>query len=267
MTAWIMGRVLGPALSDLGTGHRFGRFRSNRPIALDLNRDAEVLGRERSRGLPFATEDGLFATIHDFKLAGGRAVLGRCKRYELANLRFTHRALESAAYEFVSESTDNLTRQLCVRAQALSYDDRAQVLRFSEDVVATWGRGGRVWGNLMKRHHANADDYAARIAEWLRKVPTCRSPAQALEPGLRIKGLDVSFASKHLRMVDPDRYGVLDDVISRGLGYALNPAGYTLWLHDLSRLKATHALAYRLGDLEGAIFALVRQRVRTGTPL
>ncbi len=47
-----------------------------------------------------------------------------------------------------------------------------------------------------------------------------------------------------------------------GRGYAANPAGYNLWLHDLQRLKEQHCMPYRIGDLESGIFVLIRQIVR-----
>jgi hypothetical protein len=76
----------------------------------------------------------------------------------------------------------------------------------------------------------------------------------------------VSFASKHLRLFDPERFATLDEVISLGLGYALNPAGYNLWLHDLHVLKGRCKLQARIADIESGIFVLVRQIVR-GTNL
>lgn len=264
--AWINGRLLQKALVDLGRPHRFGKFRPTDRVRLDLRTDSYVLGIERNHGFPFALGTNLFATIQDFDLSREEPRFDPDSIYELPNVRFTRRALDSAAHEFVVEAPTNLTAKLVREAAGLDYADLEQVLTFSKEVVVTWGRGSRVWGNIVGRHHVENDRYARALGEWLGNVPAECSPAEALTPGTRIKGLEVSFASKHLRMRDPTRFATLDDVVSQGLGYALNGAGYNLWLHDLKRLKAEHGLLYSLGDLEGGIFALVRQLVRGKDP-
>jgi hypothetical protein len=40
-------------------------------------------------------------------------------------------------------------------------------------------------------------------------------PGEAIEYGIAIKGLAVSFASKHLRMMQPHRFAVLDEGIEK----------------------------------------------------
>lgn len=87
----------------------------------------------------------------------------------------------------------------------------------------------------------------------------------AITLGTGIKGLGVSFASKHLRHLAPERFAVLDDVLTRGLGYAQNPAGFSLLIQSLERLKIENSLTWRMADLEAGIFLLTRQLVH-GTP-
>lgn len=85
----------------------------------------------------------------------------------------------------------------------------------------------------------------------------------AIAKGAQIKGLGVSFASKHLRMLDPERYAVLDDVLQQGLGIALNPRGYRLFLSALRAMAKEINQPMRIANLEAALFILVRQDVRT----
>jgi hypothetical protein len=62
-------------------------------------------------------------------------------------------------------------------------------------------------------------------------------PGEAIEYGIAIKGLAVSFASKHLRMMQPHRFAVLDEGIENGAGLAANPFGYRLVLAMLETFK------------------------------
>ncbi|TDX32135.1 hypothetical protein DFO67_10283 [Modicisalibacter xianhensis] len=72
--------------------------------------------------------------------------------------------------------------------------------------------------------------------------------ASAIAPGVAIKCLNVSFASKHLQMLDPQRYAALDDVSSQELGLAMNPIGYTLFLRCLREFLARHGLPYNVAN-------------------
>ncbi|MBJ6981680.1 hypothetical protein [Luteimonas sp. MC1572] len=260
--AWINGRTLQDAVTARGIPHRFGKINPTSRVALDLEQDSYLLGIEKEHGYPFSWGDDTRVTIHDFHLTGSQAGFAPTEMLTLANMAFTRRALDSAANEFAVATVNNETARISAMAKTLDLDDLAAVLDFSKNVVVTWGRGHRVWGNLVKRHNSYPQGHAAALAEWLRGLSESCTPAVALAPGTRIKGLGVSFASKHLRLFDPDRFATLDEVISLGLGYALNGPGYNLWLHDLQRLKVEHKLPHRIGDLEGGIFVLVRQGVR-----
>src|SRR5690606_8551236 len=121
--------------------------------------------------------------------------------------------------------------------RTLDLEDPGQAFEFSREVCA-WGKGARVWGNLQRFH--SREKLGKEISAWLRAVGVASKPSEAIAPGTDIMGLGVSFASKHLRLLDPERFATLDEVISMGLGYALNSAGYNLWLHDLESLKTQH---------------------------
>ena len=66
-------------------------------------------------------------------------------------------------------------------------------------------------------------------------------------------------------MLDPERYAVLDDMLQQGLGIALNPRGYRLFLSALRTLGKEIDQPMRIANLEAALFLLVRQGVRAKT--
>ena len=84
----------------------------------------------------------------------------------------------------------------------------------------------------------------------------------AISKGIEIDGLGVSFASKHLRMIAPETFPVLDQVLSEGLGFALNRKGYALFTQLLRDFMAQHEITEPIATLESGIFLLVRQQVR-----
>ncbi len=76
-----------------------------------------------------------------------------------------------------------------------------------------------------------------------------------------------SFASKHLRMIDPNRFPVLDSILANALGYSFSTSGYGAFAQDCATLVAalassgiTHPFhhAWRVGDVETAIFACLQ---------
>jgi len=248
------------ALERTGARNRFGDIGPNDRVPLDLRQDNYVLGVEFNHGFPFVVDSNLLVTIHDFDLGDpGLAFRAGADICTLANLRFTRSALESAIHDFIADTGQNETLRIERMAQAVDLSNPDLAYAFSRDVCA-WGGGGRVWGNLLRFH--SKDALGTAISSWLVAARAARTPSDAIEPGTQIKGLGVSFASKHLRLFDPARFATLDEVISLGLGYALNTAGYNLWLHDLAQLMSTHGLPHRVGDVESGIFVLIRQIVR-----
>ena len=61
--------------------------------------------------------------------------------------------------------------------------------------------------------------------------------AEAIEAVTSIKGLGISFGSKHLRMMAPSRAVVLDSVISERLGYPREVDSYIEFLKDCIFIK------------------------------
>lgn len=62
---------------------------------------------------------------------------------------------------------------------------------------------------------------------------------EAIEAGCVVGGLGVSVASKHLRMLQPRCFALLDEVLSGGFGFALNRKGFALFLRELHTLLAS----------------------------
>lgn len=205
---------------------------------------------------PFQSADGAMRVVEDYenhKLRGSGAVL------DLLGFAFSENALMSAD-TLLARDSSQLT-DLIKLGSALSNSTSASDFFEFSDGVCEWGRGGRVWGNLKRR---NKTDLGQKMKAWLlfAKKPTTDTEA-AIQKGIEIPGLAVSFASKHLRMLDQERYPVLDDVLSKGLGIALNPKGYKLFVRELERLQSLLARPLPIGQLEAAIFLLIRQDVRS----
>lgn len=260
-TAWINGRTLNAA-RKMTTG-KVGDSCVTERVPIDLARDSYVLGIEHTYGFPFVIEGDLLVTIHDFDLTTSPVqFVAHDEIMTLANLHCTRRALSSASSNVVNAEISE-TRDIEQFARSMDIDNFDQVYEFSKK-VCEWGKVPRVWGNL-KRFHPDKKELGRRLSAWLKTARACDRPSEAIELGTKIEGLGVSFASKHLRLLDPERFATLDEVISTGLGYALNGAGYNLWLHDLNEFKQRYNLPSRIGDVESGIFILVRQIVR-GTP-
>lgn len=261
--AWINGRTLAGYASAAAIRERFGHINAANRVALDIERDREILGLNRPHGVPFVLGSHTVVCIHDFDLSGPQPQLIAGSMMALANLCFTRHALDSGISGFIEESSVNDTRRLEQLGSTLDLDNGPALVAFSEE-VCRWGRGQRVWGNLMRFH--TPKHLAELLRVFLGEARCTEDPCDALAPGLAIKGLGMSFASKHLRLLDPSRFVTLDEVVTDGLGYAPNRAGYALLLHDLERLRVEHHLPYRPADLESGLFVLVRQLVRATLP-
>ena len=175
--------------------------------------------------------------------------------YEFGLFRCTVSAFESSLHwikedDTSTEDVEALGRDVLAGAWNKCYEFSRQ--------VCDWGRGERVWGNLNR--HYTVEALQNELCRWFTGI--AGSDIEAIQGGLSIKGLGVSFASKHLRLLNPNRYAVLDDVLSQGLGFGLNPAGYALFMHELKRFQEKYTIAHSLAHIEWAIFGLVRQSVR-----
>lgn len=246
--AWIHGGTLRKVVKVDRPSFDFGSFGSRDRVDARLPDSRYALRWDTDHGVPFALSNGLFVTVHDEELPS--------QVYELPTLRFTRRALLSAS---AAVEGDPKTIELAGRARCLRSGDANEALGFSEAVCA-WGDGQRIWGKLQSRHGSKL---GILLARWFADAMDAPTPSHAIAGGLALGGLGVSFASKHLRHLRPDRYAVLDDIIEQGLGYARTPAGYDLFIHDLRRLQADYFPDMRVAAIEAGLFGLARQVVRT----
>lgn len=247
---WINGRTLRFALAETGANHTLPLFRSTDRVAIDPHKDAYLLGAEFQNPFPFCTVNGVMATVLDVDVITKQI-------YEFGLFQCTASAFESSLHWIQKE--DPNTQAVETLGRKVLDGAWSESSEFSRQ-VCEWGGGGRVWGNLNR--HYSRDALQAELHQWFLNVDVVSGKSSVIEGGLGIKGLSVSFASKHLRLLAPDHYAVLDDVLSVGLGFALNPAGYDLFMHELKKFKEKYAISHSLAKIESAIFGLVRQSVR-----
>lgn len=249
----INGRSLKEAVDLTQANHPLGDISSTVWVDVCPRCDAYALGAETVHPWPLLWGDGAMCTCEDFDSTTGH-YLGI--ELDFYGFRFSHRALASTLTRL---RMDAATRKTEDRAGVYLAQPGPQAAFAFSQAVCAWGRGGRVWGNLL-RHHSEAS-LGKQLDEWLRNMPD-RSERDAIACGIAIKGLGISFASKHLRIIDPSRFAVLDDVICQGLGVAMNVQGYLLFLRLLQAFRVEHALLCSVAELESALFLLVRQSVR-----
>ena len=248
---WINGRTLRLALKETRANHTLPLFRSTDRVAIDPHKDAYLLGAEFQNPFPFCTANGVMATVLDVDAT-------KAQIYELGIFQCTASAFESSLYWIQQE--DPTTGALEALGRRVLAGASGESFEFSRQ-VCEWGGGGRVWGNLNRYYSPEA--LQSELQDWFVAVSGADGHSNAIKSGLAIKGLSVSFASKHLRLLAPDHYAVLDEVLSMGLGFALNSAGYDLFMHELKKFKKKYSVPHSLAKIESSIFGLVRQSVRS----
>lgn len=133
--------------------------------------------------------------------------------------------------------------------------------------VCRWGGHAGIAGRVLK------DNTLTKIAGAFSEAHGLASRG-CIEEGLisimQLKQLGTtSFASKHLRFIQPEMAVVLDSVIRDKLGYAMNAAGYRLLLDTcahavtaLNELGIHNPLrvggVWYVSDVEAALFAKLR---------
>lgn len=251
--AKILGRSLQTALATIKPNHQFPKFQPLDWVAVCPRCDAYALGAEMQNQWPFLCADGAWRIVSDFD--GVESHTLDAEIFAFGALKFSGRALTDAIYRLSEEDT---TTQ-AVEQQGAQLDAGSDFLDFCQCVCA-WGGGQRVYANLIRLN--GEAELRRSLQAWLLEAKHSDNLEQTIAQGVRIKGLGVSFASKHLRMLDPHKYAVLDSVLSEGLGFALNPKGYELFMNMLAALRARHQFTQSLAQLEAGIFYLVRQQVR-----
>lgn len=253
--AKINGRTLKEALKFTKASFPSQKISSVHWVGVCPSCDAYALGAETVHPWPFLSSDGVMRVVDDYEQ---NCVSTQSRPLEFCGFRFSEAALVSANQLLGVEAESTKALELCGRSLSEN-SSPSDFLNFSEG-VCNWGRGQRVWGNLQ-RHHSPGS-LATELKTWLLFASSPCEDEEAISKGAEIKGLGVSFASKHLRMLAPERYAVLDDVLRQGLGVALNPRGYRLFMSALRVLVTELEQPMRIANLEAAVFLLVRQAVR-----
>lgn len=182
---------------------------------------------------------------------------------EFSTLVFTNSAFNSNLNMVLNDKDTKKTESF---GQQFKNKPKENVLKFSEE-VCSWGRGQRVWANLKR---LNKDSLENKLLNWLNMAININdyNPSEikkVIKAGDDIPGLGVSFASKHLRMINPNVFPVLDDVLAKGLGFALNENGYVLFIKNINTFKKQYNIPeyIRAADIEMVLFLMVRQLVRS----
>jgi hypothetical protein len=258
LTNKINGRTLSAFIEKTKATHKRGKIPLTKWVEICPSCDAYMLGAELTHPAPFLCEDGVMRTVKDFDFT--KKEFKNSFVYDFCNFNFTKSAFESGVFILYEE--DSTTKIVEEFGGKILDGSSTSYLDFSVQ-VCDWGRGQRVLGNL-KRHHKEKLEGVLRA--WLTLPNLIDNHEMAIKTGAKIKGLGVSFASKHLRMLAPEHHAVLDDVLSQGLGFALNEKGYVLFIRMLNEFKKRHHLDFNdhnLAEIEAGIFLLVRQHVRS----
>ena len=203
---------------------------------------------------PFLCHDGVMRTKEDLD---SDTNLYKSKDLNFAGFTFSESALCSSIKLIQLEGPPKKVEKL---GRALTRNlDTASSLDFRKfsEAVCDWGGIWRVWGKIKKN-----DNLAEKLRFWFQKAKGPQDAGVAISCGIKIRGLGVSSASKHLRMLFPQKFAVLDSVLSKGLGFASDIEGYTLFMQDLHQFRQKHSFKDNVATLESGIFRLVRQQVR-----
>ncbi len=215
-----------------------------------------VLYNNKTINLPFLDEKDRFITKIDLDK-------NEFNFHEFSTLTFTKEAFDANLETVLSDQNTKAVEKI---GSICKQSPQNNALKFSEE-VCVWGRGQRVWANLKRLNKASLEQ---KLINWLNQSSTINNfdysaIKNSIKMGDDIPGLGVSFASKHLRMLNPNVFPVLDDVLAQGLGFALNENGYVLFIKNINSFKNEQDALnqVRIADIEMVLFLLVRQLVRS----
>jgi len=169
--------------------------------------------------------------------------------------------------DFLKENPDTSEIEI-LAAQLVQSNFPAQSMNDFVTRVCEWGGtpGTRILSRILKQ---NSD---TEIADALRNASSSLAQRQfvdALTHVDKLRFLDVSFASKHLRFLRPDICPVLDSVLHDALPYTLDASGYSDFAYDCAWLanqlvanqipnpRQRTGGAWFVADVECAIYMLV----------
>lgn len=133
--------------------------------------------------------------------------------------------------------------------------------------VCEWGGDNRRAGKVIKY---NSPETIAKQLRQAHQACLDNDPRGALDEITKLRGLAVSFGSKHLKFLDPEQHVVLDSIICASLGFTADETGYLSFRgHCSALLQMLHEqnvmysgfspIGWRIADVEMAIFNHIRK--------
>lgn len=133
--------------------------------------------------------------------------------------------------------------------------------------VCFWGGDSRRGGKVIAH---NSEDQIARQLRAAHQKCIAKDPELAIREITSLKGLAISFGSKHLKFLDPNQHVVLDSIICEALGFSPTPQGYLSFREHclaLQGLVCDASIEYtghsqegwRIADIEMAIYNKIRE--------
>ena len=228
------------------------------------NRLSELGEFSSLTAVPFYLGNGIFCTIHDLDDHGNFNPQEQSIR--LAGFIFSKQAvLCSAFWSILIEFRTLPLLELGHRFKTEDAPGDSECLDFSREVCVWGGRGGIFFE--LSAHHC-----AAEIRSWLIESANGMPADLAVRKGAALKGLDISFASKHLRFVDPDRFATFDSLLAQAFNLDLTPRSYAQFLEQLRDIQQTYFFRDDLATIEHGFFTLLQpfyeaNRLRDGVKL
>ncbi len=235
-------------------------------LYIEPNKEEELLSFQYNNKyifVPFCNVDDVFMTLKDLNTNN--------TIYSFSTLNFT----ESALIEGVDTLSENDLKEIAelenfgnnlMKSNHINLENADLFCK----MVCDWGRQNRVYANIKR---LSPNNYKELLANWLNFVKNnqlskSREIKQVSKMGDDIPGLGISFVSKHLRMLKPDVFPVLDDVLSQGLGFALNENGYVLFINSLNNFVKNNKDLFshkkmNISQIELSLFLMCRQLVRS----
>lgn len=173
---------------------------------------------------------------------------------------FSHYLTQGIGSDGRLAKTEALARDLIARS--FPSDLSLQFVK----AVCLWGGDPRRAGKVIKNNRPSDISRALRRAY---QFSAQNKLKEAIEAVTEPAGLAVSFGSKHLKFLAPNKHVVLDSIISERLGYRRDVTGYLEWLDTCRQFLRTvrrYGVSYpgigkngwRVSDIEMAIFNKIR---------
>jgi hypothetical protein len=136
-------------------------------------------------------------------------------------------------------------------------------------MVFGWGGSRNIGNNFMRSNAGKLDCIRHQFLKSLQHLEAGQDK-EAIKSLTALTGLGVSYASKHLKFLSPDKAVVLDSLIERGLGYKQSANGYVEFVNQCRQwakllnnnkihCKRTTEGEWRVSDVEMAVFIHVRE--------